>query len=208
MNKENDYQWDWTSVFSKSKKDKKVKKVRRAMTSQRRYDDLTTIGYFRQHPYTVNESSVSAVVTEAKEQDKSTKLDISVTQCKEYFYSVRTKAQGSIAKLYADPTGNCQIQCMSTFCNILALPREEAMKVIAYTWNNSMRKTLLLVDIPKSSMACMKNIFIDSEIVVEAPYVNNTKSNMCLYLVQIEQMLNRESLIIADSSKLQTVIYE
>lgn len=107
-------------------------------------------------------------------------------------YTMRTKAQGNIAHFYEDPTGNCQIQTIAYFKNLLIHTNlEDTKELIWKFWENSSMKTMLLVDLEMGFTNKMKELFTTEEIVIEAPYHNNTGTEMCIWLVQVKEMLRR-----------------
>jgi hypothetical protein len=110
--------------------------------------------------------------------------------------SIRNNAMGHLATVFPDPTGNCQIQSISNFHNILDIKdRNDCLKYLATAWDKSSRKTELLIDIDQKYEKIMLELFMPEEILVQANYKNNTNSLMCIWLVQIKYMLERNNLV-------------
>lgn len=110
--------------------------------------------------------------------------------------SIGNKAVGEICRMICDPTGNCQIQSMVNFNLLLQMYSNDKI-VLDYLykgWRKSAKKTELLLDVPAQFESRVEGLFklSDNDIIIKAPYQNNTKSEMIIYLVQLRNKFERE----------------
>lgn len=209
---ERKYGWDWSAPFLNRRTTDQERARRASEAALHRAQVLgmssNTVSFPPPLYFGTSGSSIQSEETKGKviEEEYLSNSNTQLVKEQGSGWGIKTKAQGIISNIYPNPTGNCQIQCISSFMNILALPKKEAIEVIAYAWNNSQRKTELLVDIPESYCNKLEAIFSkeQEDIILKAPYINNTKTLMCIYLVQVRNMLDREGLIIENFDKLQS----
>lgn len=113
------------------------------------------------------------------------------------YCNICTKSQGHIADIFAGPTWNCQIQTIGGMNSILEnYSTQQAIEILAHTWNNFKRKTELLVDIPEKDCNSLELIFGPTDILFKSPYINNTGTPMCMYLLQIKTVLKRNNMVV------------
>jgi len=145
------------------------------------------------------EETPAQQIVEKKEEPKpvkKVKLEVTVKETSYDIYECGTKSLGRLCSVYPSPTNNCQIQSISGIDYVLAnLNTEDTITFLHEVYENTAMKTLFLVDVSSPYLKRIEAIFEPSEMLVKAPYINNTGSSMCLYLLQIKQMLERRDLI-------------
>lgn len=112
-----------------------------------------------------------------------------------WVYRVRHKAMGDVLHIMSAPTANCQIQSIYNFAGLQQYTDNDIITLLKVGWEGTQSKTLFLIDTYQSAETLIRRLFENDEILTQTNYLNNTGSNMCLWLVQIKSMLRRRDLI-------------
>lgn len=112
-----------------------------------------------------------------------------------WIYKVRHKAMGDVLHIVSAPTANCQIQSIYNFSGLQQYTDNDIITLLKVGWEGTQSKTLFLIDTYQSAEVLVRRLFEKDEILLQTNYLNNTGSNMCLWLVQIKSMLRRRNLI-------------
>lgn len=110
------------------------------------------------------------------------------------------KSRGVICNLNKEPFYNCQICTIGAFANILDYNLEDQKDSLAEIYKY-INKTELLIDIKRGYESKVTSLFNPDEIIFKQQYINNTGSEMTMYLLQFRRMLERYTTEKANSTK-------
>jgi len=118
-------------------------------------------------------------------------IKIVIGQCSSKIISASTGAE--YGHVHSNPFSNCQISCYGAFCNLISNTNslKERQDILQEIHNKALGKSELIIDVTSSYAKQVEDLFKPEEIIFKQPYVNNTKSEMIIYLLQITTMLGR-----------------
>jgi hypothetical protein len=89
---------------------------------------------------------------------------------------------------YQSPTGNCQVASACSFDALLDVFSAKFIRNLIILAKNSFCKRMLILDVEKKYIPYIHKVFKDTEIVIEQEYHSTNSSDMCMYLINIENL--------------------